>query len=486
MHNPFKYYKNNEDGAAVLFGLLFGIVGFGLSYIMMLSTISSLNVASTVMMTNRLQYAAETGVNNAMTLIHSGYNFKIHTISNPFTGADRITHQSTNVQTSNIHWEWWVTPFDLTNRTDCQANGVSVNYNCGYYLYSKATAPSLSENAEVTVRAILVPTPIATATKTNNGAITYSARNVSLARHGIYGLNGVTFGEGVKLYSYYSVDSNTGTPLPTSPSQSNNKVSIASNASLSFQSTNITDTRIAAYNRYRTGDFGETGNVNYATCAFGTGVCNEDKFNLQSYAFDFDAHEEWTSDVCTSFVNEFTPDSVIPTGVTCVNGNATLNTNIIEGTASTPSILVVNGNLTIGANAQINIDKAPHFFQIYVNGNITFASEENASSTISAIIMASGNGAGAINIDPGYASSDISIYGVLVGNSIIASGNVTIWQDLNTKYLKNTVDNIAYQFFSLEITNAVRDIIPISIIGDIYGEGFIIDSSRNNLAGVGQ
>jgi hypothetical protein len=486
MFNVWKNYKDNEDGAAIIFGLLFGLVGFGLAYIMMVSTITSLNVASTTMMTSRLQQAAETGVNNAMTLIHAGYNFKAHTISNPFTGADRITHQSTNVQTSNIHWEWWVTPFDLTNRTDCQVNGVSVNYNCGYYLYSKATAPSLSENAEVTVRAILVPTPIATAEKTTNGAISYGARNVSLARHGVYGLQGVSLGEGVKLYSYYSVDSNTGAPFPTTPTQSNNKVSLASNSNITIQNTAMTDTRMAAYNLYRNGDF-VNGDPQYATCGFnGTNNCNSIKHNKQAYAFTFDAHEEWMSDSCSNFSTEFATDTVINTGVTCINGDTTLATNPVEGNAATPSILIINGNLTIDANAQINLDKAPHFLQIYVSGNVTFSSEENASATISAIIMASGSGAGNINIDPAYESSEVTIYGVLVGNTINAIGNVTIWQDLNTKYLKNTLDDVAYQFFSLEITNAVRDIIPISIIGNIYGEGFVIDSSRNDLAGVGQ
>lgn len=482
--NILNRIKNEEDGVAIIFGFLMGLVGFGLAYAMMISTITSLNVASVSMTTSRLQQAAETGVNEAMTLINAGYNFKVNTISNPFTGVDRITHQSTNVQTSNIHWEWWVTPFDLTNRSDCQQSGSSVNYNCGYYLYSKATMPDLSTTAQVTVRAILVPTPMATASKTTSGAITYTARNVSMARHGIYGLNGVSIGQGVELYTYYSVDSNAGAPLPTSSTESNNKFSLATNTSILINDTSITDARIAAYNLYRNGDF-INGNPQYATCMFNGSSCNSDKHNQQAYAFNFNSHEDWMVDACTSYNNDFTLNSPIPAGVTCLNGNITLDTNIVEGNANTPSILIINGELNFTPNAQLNIDKAPSFLQIYVNGNVGFNVEESAESNISAIIMASGTNAGEISIDPGYESSRINLYGTLVGNTVNATGKVTIWQDLNTKYLRNTTDNVAYQFFSLEITSAVRDNIPISIIGDIYGEGFTIDSGANNLV-VGQ
>jgi hypothetical protein len=482
--NIFNRMKNEEDGVAILFGLLMGLVGFGLAYSMMLSTITSLNVASVSMTTARLQQAAETGVNEAMTLINAGYNFKAHTISNTFTGVDRLTHQSTNVQTSNIHWEWWVTPFDLTNRSDCQQSGTSVNYNCGYYLYSKATMPDLSEAAQVTVRAILVPTPMASASKTSGGAITYTARNVSMARHGIYGLSGVSIGQGVELYTYYSVDSNAGAPLPTVSTESNNKFSVATNTSILINNTSITDARIAAYNLYRTGDF-INGSPQYATCMFNGSACNSDKHNSQAYAFSFTSHDAWMADACTEYNNDFTAESTIPSGVTCLNGDITLESNVVEGNASTPSILIINGSLNFSPEAQLNLDKAPSFLQIYVNGNVGFNVKENAESKISAIIMASGNNAGEISIDPGYESSKINLYGTLVGNTITASGNVSIWQDLNTKYLKNTNDSVAYQFFSLEVTSAVRDNIPISIIGDIYGEGFIIDSGARNLE-VGQ
>lgn len=482
MRRLFESYKNNEDGAAVIFGLLFGLVGFGLSYVMMVSTITSLNVASVTLSTSRLQQAAETGVNNAMTLIHAGYNFKAHTISNPFLGSDRITHQSTNVQTSNMHWEWWVTPFDLTNRSDCQTTGSSVNYNCGYYLYSKATMPDLSETAEVTVRTILVPTPITGATTTENGAITYSARNVSLARHGIYGLNEVEINQGVELYTYYSVDSNVGTPLPTDFSQSNNKASIASNGNISINSSKITDARMAAYNKYRIGDF-VAGSPMYANCYFAGSGCNPDKWNNQAYAFDFSAHEEWMTDACSTYTGGFDSTTPIAQGVTCLNGDTVLDSNIVEGNSSTPSILIINGDLTITPNAQLNIDRAPYFLQIYVNGDVLFPLAENAETNVSAIIIASGANTGIININT-QESSKINLYGVLVANSITMSGNITFWQDLNTKYLRNN-DNVVYQFFSMEVTSAVRDSIPISILGNIYGEGFVIDSNSYNME-VGQ
>jgi hypothetical protein len=474
----FTSWKNNEDGAAIIFGLLFGLVGFGLAYSMMLSTITSLNVASTTMMQSRLQQSAETGVNEAMAMINAGYSFKTHTMANPFKGVSRITNQSTNVQTSNIHWEWWVIPFDLTNRTDCNTSGISANYNCGYYLYSKATMPSISDTATMTVRAILVPTPISTAAKTVNGAITYSANDVSLARHGIYGLNGVQIGNKVELYTYYSVDTLAGAPLPKLSSESSNKFSLATNSSLLITNPSFTDARIAAYNLYRTGDFVD-GSPQYSTCLFSGKVCNDTKLNKQAYNFTLSGHNSSLTSICPTFNATVTSSSTIPQGVTCANGNVTLDSNNISGSVNNPSILIINGDLNIAPNAQININKAPHFLRIYVNGDVNWSVSANSTSNISAIIIASRSDKGNININSSLETSQINVYGVLVGNTINVSGKVALWQDLNTKYLKNSTDSVAYQFYSLEVTNSVRDNIPISIIGDVYGGEITVDSSPN-------
>lgn len=474
-----KLFKKDENGSAIVFGLLLGIIGIALGYIVMISTVQSLNVTAVTTVNGRLQQAAETGINDAVGLINGGYAFTTKTQASPFTGKDRITHHDSG-QTSNIHWEWWVTPFDLTNRTDCDKTGSSANYNCGYYLYSKASMPEISSVAEVTMRAIIVPVQAASAERVgtaSNYMIQYSSNGGAVYRHGIYGLDSLSIGQGVGLYSYYSVDTATGAIVPTDVNSTSRSVSLASNSGITVDSSRVGEADIAAFNLMGGSD----------SCSINAQNCTDKKKNKQTAIFSLDNDYTNIEERCTT-PTTLAPDTSIKAGVTCVNGNLTLTNNTVSGTISNPTVLIVNGDLIIDSNAKINVDKAPSFLRIYVRGKVSNTQTTNGDATVNALITAFGKSSNGtnlvgttINLAP-HATGKINFYGSIVAPSIALSGSIDFWQDLNSKYLKEVGEPVYYQLFNVEQTSSVRDNIPISIIGEMYS-GAITNANGETITG---
>lgn len=483
--NYLKSIARKEDGAAIIFGLLFSLVGFALAYIMMLSAIQTINTASVSVITNRLQNAAETGINDAMSLINSGYDFTVNTIDSPFKGKDRVL-QDNNQVTDNIRWEWWVEPVDLTNRDECKRTGQSNMYACGYYIYSKASMPVLDENAEVITRGILIPTPVNTAQQTETGDITYSSRGASNFRHGVYGLELLNTGSNVVFYSFHSADDSTNRKpdlienemgliqpgkdnLPVALTQSTKSVSVASNQSITLNNSTNSNQQISAYNLYRSGT--TLNNLTpYASCIVGSVPCDEVKSNEQEYNYDLTAHDAWIDSICPSYspAASFTQNSQIAMGVTCLEGDVTLYKNYIVGTSQVPSIFVVKGNVTLAAGANINPYSMPQAFQLYVkDGNITNIPAENEKVKFVGTMLASSNiqDKGEINLAANADGNSMAIYGSMVANKINLSGDITVWQDVNTKYIKNN-EKSYYQLFSLKVVSSTRSTIDM---GELTG-----------------
>ena len=467
--------KNEEDGAAIIFGLLLSLVGFALTYVMMLSAIQTIEVASVSVTTNRLQSAAETGINDALSLINSGYDFTGNTIENPFKGKDRIT-QEDNTETANIRWEWWVEPIDLTNRDECAKTGTSNTFSCGYYIYSKASMPVLDENAEVITRGILIPTPIKSATQTQTGDITYSSRGGSNFRHGVFGLDYVNMGSNVKLYSFQSTEDSTvrkpslvpdanglmqpgADSLPSSVNKSSKTASVASNQSIVLNNTSNANQQVSTFNLYRSGV-----TVNsltpHASCMIGSDSCDTLKINEQDYSYDLSEHSSWIDTICPSYspAANFSATSQIPMGLTCLEGDVTLDKNYIAGTSQLPSIFVVKGNVTFAAGADLNPYASTQAFQLYVkDGNITNIAAENGKIKFAGTMLATSTlpDKGEINLAATPNGDSITIYGALAANKVNLGGDITIWQDVNTKYIKNGEDSY-YQLFSLKVVSSTR------------------------------
>lgn len=512
-----KYWQkmlNKEDGAAVIFGLLFSLVGFALAYIMMLSAIQTINTASVTVTTNRLQNAAETGINDALSLINSGYDFTGNTIEEPFKGKDRVLQADNNV-TDNIRWEWWVEPIDLTNRDECKRTGQSIVYNCGYYIYSKASMPVLDDNAEVITRGILIPTPVQTANQTQNGDITYSSQGASNFRHGVYGLEMLNTGSNVLFYSFHSADESTNRKpdlvvneqgllqpgkdnMPVAIQQSTKSASVASNQSITLNNINNGNQQISAYNLYRSGT---TLNdlTPYASCIVGSVPCDAQKSNEQDYNYDLSSHEAWIDSICPSYspAASFTQNSQIAMGVTCLEGDVTLYKNYIVGTSQVPSIFVVKGNVTLAAGADLNPYAMPQAFQLYVkDGNIVNMPGENEKAKFVGTMLASSTqkDKGEINLAANADGNSMKIYGAMVANKINLTGDITVWQDINTKYLKNNQKSY-YQLFSLKVVSSTRSAVdageltgtelkpPVNLTAAAGAEGTTLKLSWGNPAG---
>lgn len=475
MLNQWKTKTNREDGAAIILGLMMGLVGFALAFVMLLATIQSINTATAITVNNRLKAATETAINDAIYLINSGYDFTANTKTNPYLGEDRVVQTEGN-ETSAVKWSWWVEPIDLTTKEECiKAGGPSTSYyECGYYIYSEATMPELAEESKLLARAILLPTQVKTASDVN-GAITYQATGLSALRNGMFGVDSFNIGNGVGLYSFAAVEDPSvkkpSTPaeilegydgLPSDPLLSTQKVSIGSNKNVVITSSKVSNNDISAYNLYRNGPLAG-GIPSYASCDINSTECAPDKLNQQGFAVELDEQNTWaaTFPQCSTPLTPetFTNSTQIPIGVTCVQGDVTLESNPVAGTKLQPSILVVKGNLTIAPNAKINPYTIPEALQIYVvDGDVTTSTAPAATTKIVAQLVASGEGKGKINLSTGYANSKFKFYGTLVGNEINALGNVELWQDTNSKFIKNVGEGhqTIYQMFSYEIISSTR------------------------------
>lgn len=472
----FKSQTNREDGAAIILGLMMGLVGFALAFVMLLATIQSINTASAITVNNRLKAATETGINDALYLINSGYDFTLNNKSNPYLGEDRVIQTEGN-ETSAIKWKWWVEPMDLTTKEECIKNGGPANsyFECGYYIYSEATMPDLSEESKLLARAILLPMEVKSGSASADGGITYQSTGLSTLRNGMFGVESFNVGSGVGLYSFAAVEDPSvkkpTTPaeilegydgLPTDPLLSTQKVSVGSNKNVIINTSKVSNEDVSAYNLYRNGPIAG-GMASYAGCSINSSDCAKDKINQQSFAVDLTAQNTWaaTFPECASPKTPatFTSSSQIPIGVTCVQGDVTLDSNPVAGTKLQPSILVVKGNLTIAPNAKINPYNVPESLQIYVvDGDVSTATAPAAVTKVVGELVASGSGKGKINLSTGYANSKFKFYGTLVGNEINALGNVELWQDTNSKFIKNVGEGhqTVYQMFSYEVISATR------------------------------
>lgn len=493
MFNFYKAKAKAEDGAAIVVALMMGLVGFSLAFVMLLATIQSLNTSSAVTINNRLKTASETAISDALYLINSGYDFQANVKTNPYYGEDRTLQKEGN-ETSAIKWKWWVEPMDLTTKEECvKTNGPETSYfNCGYYIYSQATMPDLSADSSLTARAILLPMQVSSASKAEDGGITYASSGLSVLRNGIFGLNSFNMGNGVGLYSFASVEDPTvkkpTTPteilegydgLPTDPALSTQKVSVGSNKNVIINSTRIGNSDISSYNLYRNGPL-LNNTASYASCSLNGGACAQDKMNEQSFDFSLAESASWANSqaACASPVPaaSFTSSTEIPAGVTCISGDVTLESNPVAGTKESPSILIIQGgNLTFSPNAKINPYTVPEALQIYVtDGNVSTSTASAAVTKIVAELVASGEGKGIVSLSTGFANSKLKFYGAIVANEIAAVGNVEIWQDTNSKFIKNDAPphTTVYQVFSYEVVSSTRnDGLDNEFIGDKLTKG---------------
>jgi hypothetical protein len=460
MIRKLMFNRRNEKGAAIIFGFMFSLLALGLSFIIMMTTVTSVNVASVASVNKRLQLSSESAINTAVFLINSGYNFAQHNALNKFKGYDSVGAGSLKV--NNISWEWWVEPVDIDSTNKCTMGIANNSHYCGYYVYAKSSLLNSDSDASVTLRGRILPIAVASAAVNQSRLVSYAPAGPAIFRHGLFGAQSVSISQGVSLAGYQS------DVFGTIPTVSTSAMSISSGGQISLPS-GLNESSIDVVNLYKSNS-GSQG-----SCIIGGASCNNNSINTQEYHVSLNGMSQWAASKCSSY--DVSSVSEIPAGVTCYNGDLSLSNNVVIGDVSNPSIIVVNGNLTVAPGANINMANSPSSLQIYVSGNVNVQSSANNPIQISALIYSSGT----TNITGNESNGKVKIYGALIANSMSISTNVDIWQDGAAKYLKDPANFPVYQVSGISVIESVRDEIPFSVLGDIFGNNSNIDSSLSRV-----
>lgn len=456
MINKIRKAQSDEKGAAIIFGFMFSLLALGLSFLIMITTVTSINVASVASVNKRLQLSSESAINTAVSLINSGYNFLQHNSLNRFKGYDSVGEGAAKVD--NISWEWWVEPIDIDSTTKCTMGVSNDTHYCGYYVYAKSFLLNSESNASVTLRGRILPLASAGVTVNESRLVTYYPAGMAFFRHGLFGKESLSIGDGVLLGGYQSDAFGS---LPTSDSS---PFLISSGGQILLASS-VDSSSIDTINLYKN-ESGIQG-----SCIIGIDACNTNSINIQKYNISLAGGDQFPQSRCASY--DVLSITDIEPGVTCYDGNLSLLNNIVLGDSSNPSILIVNGDLTISPGATINTANNPNALQIFVNGNINITSSSDSPIGIAALIFSSGQ----VVITGDNSNGKVKIYGGLVGNEISVYTNVEVWQDNNTKYLKDPSNFPSYQISGMSVIESTRDEVPFSILGDIFGNKSDIDSS---------
>lgn len=351
-------------------------------------------------------------------------------------------------------------------------------YNCGLNLYVKSSMPYYSDTAYLKTLTILTPFEFDSAS-ISNGVITYSPSKTSLLRGGIHALNELNINNDVKIYSYYSSDDIASSSPLLSSLTSLNSASLSSQKEINIDSAEVSVADFSSINLYH--DSGSTPSTyQHAACMIGILECPALITNKQNFKISTSEHNSWLESVCDSPLVSFGNAQTIPEGITCVDASITLGNNTVLGTYENPSILIVDGNITFTENASLNLDKPARQLQIYTTGSVVNNSEENSTSYINAIIVATGASSN-ITLEELNSTSTLTFAGSMFSsNNINLSGNIEIWHDLNTKFIKNPQAKLVYQKNITDNIQYIPEPFNIANLGTTFGEEWTPDTTQGN------
>jgi len=356
----------------------------------------------------------------------------------------------------------------------------ALKHNCGYELHVTAEMPLYSDEAKLTTKTILTPMQYSTATAANS-IITYQPTQTSLFRNGIHANGNLTIEDGVNLYAHYSKDSYNNTYNSLSSAASLNAASLGSGEKITIDSTTVSQSDIMNATLHHVSGTNPSSYV-HAECEYNSGDCTANIINELNFKISETAHLNWIEEQCADPLTSFSSTQTIPAGVTCVDTSAiTLATNPVEGTYENPSILIVKGNLTFDTDTALNPYRPSRTLQIYATGNIDNNTGVDSISTVNALIAATGT-EGNISFEELNATSTFTLNGATYssGNTNY-NGNITIWQDLNAKFIRNINDKTLYQRNITETESYVRESFNISNMGGVFGDTWNPDTSASNV-----
>jgi hypothetical protein len=340
------------------------------------------------------------------------------------------------------------------------------NHLCGLNIIATTTMPYYSDEDILKTSTILTPMHYNSAS-INSNIIQYAPDGVSLFRHGIYANNNISLNGTTKLYSYYYNDILNGAMPVLTPSLSLGIATLAAGNSVEVTSLDTTAADIQSV----TLGIKETINEisSYATCLINDLPCSNKLSNKQNHQIIFDDHNSWIEDTCqNNYVESFGLMEPLESGITCVQSNVSLSKNTVMGEYYNPSILIVDGDVTIVSGAELNMDRTPRLLQIYATGDIEIVAQEGSESSIYGLLAATGPES-SITITSTASNSSVNIYGNMVSNNITTDGNVTIWQELSSKFIKNG-NKIIYQKISEKPIEYKQKPFNLSGMGRVFGE----------------
>ena len=337
-------------------------------------------------------------------------------------------------------------------------------HTCGLTIKAKTTTPYYSDEDEYVTETLLSPYQTNSANIVNN-IVEYSPTMVSIFRHGLFAKNNLTFNDGTKLFSYYADDTLTPVSTILNENMSLGLATLAAGNKIEINSTNISPSDIqSATVEAKT----HTNNVfTHADCEIGEVECGRTILNKQNYKTDLSLQGTIIADMCE---NE-TPvlidsSSQLQPGLTCADDDISLKNNTVLGTFGVPTILIVDGNVTIESGARLNENRPARFLQIYATGNITINADTDEDTYVNALLSTT---AGDI-VSTTTGSGKILFNGAKTGNNITTNGDVTIWLDLTAKFIDNPEAKTIYQKIDTRSVFYKQERFTIEDMGRLFGE----------------
>ena len=312
-------------------------------------------------------------------------------------------------------------------------------HTCGLTIKAKTTTPYYSDEDEYVTETFLSPYQTNSADIINN-IVEYSPTMVSIFRHGLFAKNNLTLNDGTKLFSYYADDTLTPVSTILNENMSLGLATLAAGNKIEINSTNISPSDIqSATVEAKT----HTNNVFiHADCEIGEVECGRTILNKQNYKTSLSLQETTITSMCENetpiLINS---SSQLQPGLTCTDNDVFLKNNTVLGTFGVPTVLIVDGNVTIESGARLNENRPARFLQIYATGDITINADTDEDTYVNALLS---TGTGDI-VSTTTGAGKIFLNGAQTANNITTNGDVTIWLDLTAKFINNPEATTMFQ-----------------------------------------
>jgi hypothetical protein len=347
---------------------------------------------------------------------------------------------------------------------------------CGLTITATTTTPYYSDEDTLTTKTTLVPMQYSLSQIVDN-IIQYSPSGESIFRTGIYAKNNLRLNEDTKLYSYFANDTLNGASAVLTSSLSIKKATLSAGNSLIVDSSSISngDLQTATIEAKNNTE----GVYLYADCSINDNDCLAQIVNKQNHQTIFTSHNDWMDSVCNNnYKTNLNLNETIPEGITCVDGDVSLSRNTILGTYDNPSILIVTGNVLFLPDTVLNENRTPRLLQIYTEGNIDYTATTDETSSINALIAATGSNS-SINLNASATNASLIFYGNIIGHNITTNGDVTIWQEISSKFIDNSDNKTLYQKANKRYVNYSQKPFNLSGMGRVFGEKITSESIRS-------